>query len=84
MSAFWPKSERDDLAEAVARVLANDYEVEERMTLNVRVKVGGAVVYESWALNEATVEKAVVTSGCWKSSSRWMAARCRALAATAL
>ena len=55
---FLAESERDDLAEAVARVLAYDYEVEERMTLSVRVKLGKKVIYESWALNEATVEKA--------------------------
>ena len=55
---FLAESERDDLTASVARVLARDYEVEERMTLNVRVKVGSEVVYETWALNEATVEKA--------------------------
>src|SRR5690606_8135769 len=46
-----------DLAEAVRRALARDYEVEERMTLSVRVKVDTEVVYETWALNEASVEK---------------------------
>lgn len=55
---FLAESERDDLAEAVARVLAGDYEVEERMTLAVRVKYDDEVVYEDWALNEASVEKA--------------------------
>jgi NAD+ kinase len=55
---FLAESEREDLAESVARVLARDYEVEERMTLSVRVKVDSEVVYETWALNEATVEKA--------------------------
>jgi NAD+ kinase len=55
---FLAESERDDLTETVARVLAQDYEVEERMTLSVRVKVDAEVVYETWALNEATVEKA--------------------------
>jgi NAD+ kinase len=55
---FLAESERDDLETAVARGLAKDYEVEERMTLSARVKVGREVVYESWALNEATVEKA--------------------------
>jgi NAD+ kinase len=55
---FLAESERDDLTASVARVLARDYEVEERMTLSVRVKVDGEVVYETWALNEATVEKA--------------------------
>lgn len=55
---FLAESERDDLKLAVARGLAKDYEVEERMTLSARVKLGEEVVYESWALNEATVEKA--------------------------
>ncbi len=55
---FLAESDREDLAETVNRALARDYEVEERMTLSVRVKVGDEVVYESWALNEATVEKA--------------------------
>lgn len=55
---FLAESEREDLTEAVARVLARDYLVEERMTLNVRVKVQSEVVFETWALNEASVEKA--------------------------
>lgn len=55
---FLAESERDGLTETVARVLARDYLVEERMTLNVRVKLGAEVVYETWALNEASVEKA--------------------------
>jgi NAD+ kinase len=55
---FLAESERDDLESTITRVLERDYLVEERMTLSVRVKVGGEVIYESWALNEATVEKA--------------------------
>ena len=55
---FLAESEHDDLGEAIRRVLSRDYLVEERMTLSVRVKVGRDVVYETWALNEATVEKA--------------------------
>jgi NAD+ kinase len=55
---FLAESERDDLGEAVRRVLARDYLVEERMTISVRVKLEREVVYETWALNEATVEKA--------------------------
>lgn len=55
---FLAESEKDDLAETVSRALARDYLVEERMTLSVRVKVDAEVVYETWALNEATVEKA--------------------------
>ncbi|MEY4102147.1 MAG: hypothetical protein RIR88_281 [Actinomycetota bacterium] len=55
---FLAETERDTIPETVRRVLARDYTVEERMTLSVRVKVGNEVVYETWALNEATVEKA--------------------------
>jgi NAD+ kinase len=55
---FLAESEREDLTETIARALARDYLVEERMTLNVRVKLDTEVVWESWALNEATVEKA--------------------------
>ena len=55
---FLAESERDDLADAVARVAARDYAVEERMTLDVTVTVQGKPVATSWALNEATVEKA--------------------------
>ena len=56
---FLAEIERDDMDDAVRRVIARDYEVEERMALSVRVKdVEGTVVYETWALNEATVEKA--------------------------
>lgn len=55
---FLAESERDDLAETVQRALARDYLVEERMTLEVKVTVAGETTYETWALNEATVEKA--------------------------
>ena len=55
---FLAESEREDLESTITRVLEKDYLVEERMTLSVRVKVGGEVTYETWALNEATVEKA--------------------------
>jgi NAD+ kinase len=56
---FLAEIERDDMDDAVRRVIARDYGVEERMALLVRVKDSAdAVVYETWALNEATVEKA--------------------------
>ncbi|MFJ4045604.1 NAD kinase [Microbacterium sp. NPDC089987] len=56
---FLAEIDRDDMDAAVARVIDRDYEVEERLALSVRVKdAHGAVVYETWALNEATVEKA--------------------------
>jgi len=56
---FLAEIEADVLDDAMRRVIDRDYDVEERMALAVRVKdAGGAVIYETWALNEATVEKA--------------------------
>jgi NAD+ kinase len=56
---FLAEIERDDMDAAVRRVIERDYDVEERLALQVRVKdAADAVVYETWALNEATVEKA--------------------------
>lgn len=56
---FLAEIDRDDMDAAVHRVIARDYEVEERLALSVRVKdTDGNVVYDTWALNEATVEKA--------------------------
>lgn len=55
---FLAEIERDDLSAAVERALARDYNVEERMTLAVSVRQGTEVIFETWALNEASVEKA--------------------------
>ncbi|WP_243077261.1 NAD kinase [Microbacterium sp. SS28] len=56
---FLAEIERDDMDDAVRRVIDRDYRVEERLALGVRVKdASDTVVYETWALNEATVEKA--------------------------
>ena len=55
---FLAESEREDLAATVQRIVDRDYEVEERMTIDVTVLVDGEVVARSWALNEASVEKA--------------------------
>lgn len=56
---FLAEIEPDDIDDAMRRIIARDYQVEERMTLAVRVKdADGAVIYDTWALNEATVEKA--------------------------
>jgi len=55
---FLAESEREDVAEAVVRVARRDYTVEERMTLDVRVTLRGEELARSWAVNEASVEKA--------------------------
>lgn len=54
---FLAESERDDLAFTVERIARRDYEVEERMTIDVVVERDGEVIDRSWAINEATVEK---------------------------
>ncbi len=55
---FLAESEKHNLAEATTRLLEGEYTVEERLTLQVKVKHNSEIVYETWALNEATVEKA--------------------------
>ena len=57
---FLAESERDDIGEAVRRIASRQYEVEVRGTLEVRAMPPGGTepVVRSWALNEATVEKA--------------------------
>ncbi|MFD7558623.1 MULTISPECIES: NAD kinase [unclassified Streptomyces] len=54
---FLAEAERDDLDKVVERVVSRDYEVEERMTLDVVVRTNGDVVHRDWALNEAAVQK---------------------------
>ncbi|MFB7668180.1 NAD kinase [Kitasatospora sp. NPDC056138] len=55
---FLAEAERDDLAVVVERVVKADYEIEDRMTLDVLVRTNGDVLHEDWALNEASIEKA--------------------------
>ncbi|WP_431804076.1 NAD kinase [Microbacterium sp. bgisy203] len=56
---FLAEIEADVIDDAMRRVIARDYDVEERMTLAVDVRdADGRIIYETWALNEATVEKA--------------------------
>jgi NAD+ kinase len=55
---FLAESEREDLAEAVERIAARRYDVEERMTLDVDVEIDGRPIARMWAVNEASIEKA--------------------------
>jgi NAD+ kinase len=56
---FLAEIERDDMDDAVRRVIDRDYRVEERLALAVKVlDADDRVIFETWALNEATVEKA--------------------------
>jgi len=54
---FLAEAERERLDEAMERIVARDYAVEERMTLDVSATHDGEVIARSWALNEVTVEK---------------------------
>jgi NAD+ kinase len=55
---FLAEAEPDVLEPTVNAVVRKDYRVEERMTVDVTVRLAGAVVYRGWALNEMAVEKA--------------------------
>ncbi|HEY6793274.1 MAG TPA: NAD kinase [Kineosporiaceae bacterium] len=55
---FLAEAERDDLAETVHRIAERRYAVEERMTLDVTVDVYGELAARTWAVNEASIEKA--------------------------
>ena len=55
---FLAEAEPDVLSDAVDRLLAGHYIVEARMTIDVTVRQDGLVAATTWALNEATVEKA--------------------------
>lgn len=55
---FLAEAERDDLAATVDRVVTRRYDVEERMTVDVTARLNGAVMGTTWALNEASIEKA--------------------------
>ena len=75
---FLAETEPDVLADAVDHVLAGTYCVEQRMTIDVTVRQNGSVTATTWALNEATVEKAarermldLVTEVDGRPLSRW-------------
>ncbi len=54
---FLAEADPADLDETLERVLAADYVVEERMTVDVEVEHTGQIVERGWALNEAAISK---------------------------
>jgi NAD+ kinase len=54
---FLAEAESSDLEGTVDHVLAKDYAVEERLTLDVTATFDGELLGTGWALNEASVEK---------------------------
>ncbi|MBT0568686.1 NAD kinase [Williamsia sp. CHRR-6] len=53
---FLAEAEANRVDEVLTQLVAGDYRVEERMTLDVAISVDGAVISRSWALNEASVQ----------------------------
>lgn len=75
---FLAEAEHDDLASVIDAVVARRYTVEDRMSIDVRVLRDGEVVTSTFALNEASVEKAarermleVVVEVDGRPLSRW-------------
>ncbi|MEW9531215.1 NAD kinase [Microbispora sp. NPDC049125] len=73
---FLAEAEVEDLASVVDRVAEARYEVEERMTVEVTVRANGEVIADTWALNEASIEKVdrmleVVAEVDGRPLSRW-------------
>lgn len=54
---FLAEAEEFDLTETVERIVSGDYTVEERMAIDVKVWADGQKILDTWALNEASVEK---------------------------
>ncbi len=54
---FLTQLERHELSTALTKILAEGFEVEERMTLEGEVVSGDEIVEEIWALNDVIVEK---------------------------
>jgi NAD+ kinase len=54
---FLAEAEAETIDAVLDHVIARDYRVEDRMTLDVAVRVAGQVVDHGWALNEASMEK---------------------------
>lgn len=75
---FLAEAEPEGLSETVDRIVARRYAVERRMTIDVTVQENSHVTATTWALNEATVEKAarermldLVTEVDGRPLSRW-------------
>ncbi len=55
---FLAEAESDDVEHTIAAIVAKDYTIEDRLTIDVTVLQGKEPVTSTWALNEASVEKA--------------------------
>ena len=55
---FLAEAEAESIDTILGHIVARDYRVEHRMTLDVVVSVDGEALYSGWALNEASLERA--------------------------
>jgi NAD+ kinase len=55
---FLTEAEAENLDDALAQVVHGDYCIEQRMTIDVSVRVDDVVAERGWALNEASIENA--------------------------
>lgn len=75
---FLAEAEYEDLESTIDAIVGRRYSIEDRLTLDVTVHRDGEVVARTWALNEASVEKAarermleVVVEVDGRPLSRW-------------
>ncbi len=75
---FLAEAEQEDVDVTITAIVNRTYTAEDRLTLGVRVLVGKEVLFETFALNEASVEKAarermleVVVEVDGRPLSRW-------------
>lgn len=75
---FLAEAEQEDVESTIAAIVGRDYTAEDRLTLDVCVLVGKEVRFSTFALNEASVEKAarermleVVVEVDGRPLSRW-------------
>jgi len=54
---FLAEAEAEAIDLVLEHIVARDYRVEERLTLDVVVRQGGRIIDQGWALNEASLEK---------------------------
>src|SRR4051812_29551572 len=54
---FLAEAEAENIDSVLEHVVARDYRVEDRLTLDVVVRQGGEILDQGWALNEASLEK---------------------------
>ncbi|MEB3981826.1 NAD kinase [Mycobacterium sp. 663a-19] len=54
---FLAEAEAEAIDTVLDHVVARDYRVEERLTLDIVVRQGGRIIDRGWALNEASLEK---------------------------